>query len=293
MPDHSTDPFADYRVRQFLLGGLMSSEQKAFEERLFVDDELERRVRLMETELTDDYAFARLSAADRKRFEQRFLLSKDRKQSLLVSNALRERFAQASCQKKPSIGKWAWPGLDLHRPTVRYAFLSLLLLLVIATAWLVAKEPRLANRFLPKTPPRSSPAPATPQVTHHSSGFESLPNHQEASPSMPLHGASSIDVVLNPNDQGQSIALSLADRALVSVQLVLETSQPGPFQAELLKLDGESVLTADAVKQTETDAKVIFEIPAGLLKAGDYQIKLSRDHDNSRENVASYYFRAQ
>ena len=291
MSDHSTDLVADHLIRQFLLCGLMSPEQKDFEERLFFDDDLEKRVRLMEIELTDDYALARLSEADRKRFEQRFLVSKGRKQTLFVSNALRDRLAHASREKKPSIGERAWPGFDLHQPTVRYAFLSLVLLLVMATAWLVAKEPKLAKRFLPKTSPTSSPAPAPPLVTHHSSGVESLPNHQEASPSMPVHGASQIDIVLNPNGQGQSIALSLADRDAVSVQLILETNQPGPFQAELLKLDGESVLTAEAVKQTETD--VIFEIPAGILKAGDYQIKLSREHDNSRENVASYYLRAQ
>jgi hypothetical protein len=293
MFDHSTDLFSDQLIRQFLLGRLMSSDQKDFEERLFVDDELEKRVRLMEIDLTDDYAFARLSEADRKRFEQRFLVGKERKQTLLVSNALRERFARSSRVRKPSSGERAWPGFDFHKPTVRYAFLSLVLLLFIATAWLVAKEPRLAKRFLAKTSPASSPAPATPQVTHHSSGVESLPNHREASPSMPIHGESPVDIVLNPNGQGQSIALSLADRDVVSVQLVLETNQPGPFQAELLKLDGESVLTAEAVKQTETDVKVVFEIPAGVLKAGDYQIKLSTDHDNSKENVASYYFRAQ
>jgi hypothetical protein len=293
MLGHSTNLFTDHLIRQFLLGRLRSSKQKDLEECLFVDDELEKRVRLMEIELIDDYAFARLSEADRKRFEQRFLVSKDRKQALLVSNSLRDRLAPASPEKRPGIGERAWLGLVLHKPAVRYAFLSLLLLLVIATAWLVAKEPRLAKRFLIKTSPTRSPAPASPQVTHHSSGVESAPNHQEASPSMPIHGASPIDLALNPNGQGQSIALDLADRDGVSVQLVLETNQPGTFQAELLKLDGESVLTAEALKQTETDVKVVFKIPAGMLKAGDYQIRLSRDHDNSRENVASYFFRAQ
>lgn len=293
MFDRSTDLFSDDLIRQFLLGRLMSLDQKNFEERLFVDDELEKRVRLMEIDLTDDYAFARLSEADRKRFEQRFLVGKDRKQTLLVSSALRDRLARDSRGRKPALSERAWLGFDLHKPTWRYAFLSLVLMLLIATAWLVAKEPKLAKRFLAKTSPTNSPAPPTPQLTHHSSGVESVPNHQEASPSMPIHGESPIDIVLNPNGDGQSIALTLADRDVVHVQLVLETNQPGPFQAELLKLDGESVLTAEAVKQSETDVKVEFDIPAGVLKAGDYQIKLSRDHDNSRENVASYYFRAQ
>ena len=88
--------FADETIRRFLLGDLDAAERSNFEEQFLVDDELAARVRLVEFDLTDKYAFSRLSAADQKLFEQTFLLTTERKRKLNVSSALRDRFAPAS-----------------------------------------------------------------------------------------------------------------------------------------------------------------------------------------------------
>ncbi len=82
---------SDDAVRRFLLGQLSANEQPGFEHRLFLDSELEARVRLAEFDLADDYACSRLGAEDRERFEQRFLASNERKLKLNVSNAKRRR----------------------------------------------------------------------------------------------------------------------------------------------------------------------------------------------------------
>src|ERR1700674_1039262 len=85
--------FADEAIRRFLLGHLVEAERRSFEERLFADESLDRQVRLAEYELADDYAFERLPAVDRALFEQKFLVSTDRKQKLSVSRALRDHLA--------------------------------------------------------------------------------------------------------------------------------------------------------------------------------------------------------
>src|SRR5438552_16173724 len=85
--------FSDETIRRFLLGGLSASEQPLFEQRLFTDDGLDARVRLAEFDLADDYAFERLNASERSLFEEKFLLTSDRRQNLEVSRVLRDRFA--------------------------------------------------------------------------------------------------------------------------------------------------------------------------------------------------------
>src|SRR5260370_83451 len=93
--DHSPE-CSDDAIRQVLLGRMESATQTLFEERLFLDDEFEARVRLLEIELTDDYVFERLGRADRERFQRNFLVSTDRKRALEVSKALHDRFSSTS-----------------------------------------------------------------------------------------------------------------------------------------------------------------------------------------------------
>ena len=57
---------SDGMIRGFLLCRLGEGTRARFEERLFTDDELERRVRLAEFELTDDYVFGRLSGCSQE-----------------------------------------------------------------------------------------------------------------------------------------------------------------------------------------------------------------------------------
>ena len=67
----------------------------------------------------------------------------------------------------------------------------------------------------------------------------------------------------------------------------------GTYQSELLTIDGQSVFSAKALKQTDSDAKIDFDIPRRLLKTGEYKVNLSRVDNGSRKDLASYYFRVQ
>ena len=100
-------------------------------------------------------------------------------------------------------------------------------------------------------------------------------------------------MVLRANAAAQVIDLSANDRDTIHVQLISEGHDEGTYQSELLTIDGQSVFSAKALKQTDSDAKIDFDVPTRLLKTGEYEVNLSRVDNGSRKSVASYYFRVQ
>ena len=257
-----------------------------------MDEELETRVRLAELDLTDDYVFARLNAVDRERFERKFLVSAERRQALNVSSALCDRFDTSLIGWRAAIGEKVGPLFDLNRPIWRYAFAALILTLLMATVWLVTREPRIALPVFTKRAPTNAKAPAKSQEAQHSSGATSIP-HQEPSTPQPVHRDVGSTIVLRANDAAQVIDLSGNDHDAIHVQLMLESNDGGTYQSELLTIDGQSVFSAKALKQTDSDAKIDFDTPRRLLKTGEYKVNLSRIDNGSRKDLASYYFRVQ
>jgi len=285
--------FSDDLIRCFLLGRLDPTEQTRLEESLFIDEGLEARVCLAELDLTDDYAFARLNAADRERFERMFLVSADRRQALNVSRALHDRFLPESLIGwRTAIGGKVGLLFDLNQPVWRYAFAALILTLLIAMAWLVTKEPQIALPVFTRRAPTNAKVPAKSQEAQHSAGAASMP-HQEPSPAQPVHRNVGSTVVLRANDGAQVIDLSGQDHDTIHIQLILESNDEGTYQSELLTIDGQSLFSVEALKQSDSDAKIDFDVPTRLLKTGEYKINLSRVDNGSRKDLASYYFRVQ
>src|SRR5215831_1694778 len=140
----SKGEFTDDVIRRFLLGCLRDSERPAFEARLLEDDELDARVRLAELDLTDDYAFARLEAADHDLFDQNFLVTRDRRRALEISTALRHRISPAT-QSELNLARRLKSFFKLRQPAWQYAFAALVVILVIASVWLVTKEPQIVT----------------------------------------------------------------------------------------------------------------------------------------------------
>ena len=286
--------FSDETIRRFLLGGLDAAEQSDFEEQFLVNDELEVRVRLAEFDLTDDYAFARLSAADQTQFEQTFPLTTERKQKLNVSTALRDRFARASVSKLPMAERLRVL-VDFRKPAWRYAFAVLVLTLLVTTVWLVTKEPQIVQQFLPKRVLPKPAATSSPEKANHPS-LSASPTHAQQSPQMPAHEApfASI-VVLNAKstiDKAPAVKLPHGDNEVVRLQLAIEKNQPGSYRAEVLTIADQSIYSSDSLTSYD-DLMVNLDIPARLIKPGDYQVRLSRSTNGSSEKVASYYFRVQ
>ena len=295
--DTKTPPeFPDEMIRRFLLGGLNESEQLGFEEQLFSDDGLEGRVRRAEFELADDYAYGRLSDADRHLFEKKFLVSTDRRRKTEVSTALRARFASVHVAKVGVVERLR-SLLSVGRPAWRLAFGAVLLLILFGTALLVIKEPRLpqqiANRFIPR---RQAPRRATEEVHHPTN--DASPQHQEPSSPMPDHDqspSSMISVALSA-DTGAvpTVTVPKGAQDVVRFQLAVQVDHRGPYRAELFTSEGQTVFSAESIQATDAPGSPVnFDVLAALLTPGNYQIRLTRDNAGATEVVRVYYFRAQ
>jgi hypothetical protein len=281
---------SDELARRFLLGQLSATEQSTFEERLLTDDRLEVLVRLAECELADDYAYERLSHAERQLFRQRFMVSADRQRKLTVSSALHDRFgfiASESLVQTTTLRERLGRLLRLDQPARRVAFGVVLLLLLAGTVWLILREPHI-NKLVQR--PRARPTPvATPEVTHHGSDMSSPPVHRETSSPMPVHEPPVVlDVVLAPGDAPTLVSLPKGERDIIRLRLALKGNESGTYRAELLTSAGQSVSEAKTLKPV--DAWIDFDVPARLLKAGDYQVKLTRA-DESSDGVTLFHFR--
>lgn len=280
-------------TRSFLLGRLSDADQSAFEERLFVDDRVEALLRLAEFELTDDFAFDRLSDAEQVLFRQKFLVTAERQRQLEVSGALREHLAaisRARSVQKITVGD-KLPGLfRFDRRARGLAFGAVLLLLLAGTVWFVLRAPDINRRFLARRS-RAIPTPvATPEVTHHGSEVSSPPAHQETSP-MPVHEPPVVaSVALVPGKKGDVVRITVpkGERDVVRLQLTLEKNLLRTYRAELLDAAGQSLYDAQGLESI--DARIDLEVPARLLKSGDYQIRLIPANERS-EGARSYYFR--
>lgn len=285
--------FSDEVIRRFLLGNLRDDERPAFEARLFADDELEARVRLAELDFADEYAFEHLNPEDEKLFARAFLVTADRRRALKVSNALHDRYAYAPWLEL-NIAQRVKSLFLLRKPVWKYAFAALVVILLIATVWLVTKEPQIAKRFFPKHAVPKPSASATPQVSHHPSNTPSAPGHAEQSPALPAHELPAMTVVIEPNntiDKAPTIKLPAGDRDLVRLQLVAEKTSSASYRAEIISLDRGSVFSVESLTAVD-GSKINLDVPARVLTTGKYHVKLN-GVDRSKQDSEIYYFRVQ
>lgn len=302
---NSSSEFSDETIRRFLLGDLSAAEQPAFEQRLLIDHGLAARVRLAEFELADDYADESLVSGERELVEEAFLLSADREQKVRVSRSLREHFAPApvSSVASPAATYLARlrSAVNFARPAWRFAVAAVIFILLIGTVWVVVKkEGRIKEEITKHLPRRRSPNPIVPVESNHPTN-NSTPDHRPASSPMPVHEQPPLApgkiISLTPVESSDDSNLPFAslpkgDSDIVRLQLALKGNQPERFRVEVLTSEGSSIFTSESIAaggSTPTN----FDVPARLLKSGNYQIRLVRENAGASEEVGSYYFRVQ
>jgi hypothetical protein len=245
-----------------------------------------------------------LSAAERELFEKRFLVSTARQHKLNVSSALRDRFAPAfvvsTTSEEMTIGERLQRLLGLNQRSWRLAFSVVILILLIGTVWSVLRDPHIRNKFFTKRRPAPAATPNTDQQEAHHAIKASPTPPQEETPSPPepqrpaLAPGAVVLVPENRYDRDRIAQVSLAsDTRNLHLQLEFKGNQPGTFRAELLTIAGQSVFTEGSLKPAAGGTAIDFDVPVRFLKAGDYQVKLSRVTNGIEEGVATYYFRVQ
>lgn len=309
---------SDETIRRFLLCRLSDDERAQVEERLFVDDVMEERVRLAECELTDDFAFNRLSAEEREFFVKKFIVTNARRQKLAVSQALQSHFSSPPVNAKENVAAIE-PGLgwrerflglfDFKRPALSFAASLAALILVAGVIWIVSRNLRESGEpVIARLDPSPAPTPQTsPQiVTSPTPNVDPNPTPNPTpkltptpvAPPPPRAAVASFVLLpgaLRDGGEMSRVTLPKGARDTVRLQLALEANEPGAYRAELLTAEGKPVMTSRGLKASgaTSGAKIVFDVPARSLQVGDYQVKLSRNTaGGSIEVVGRYYFRA-
>lgn len=305
-PEHfsagSSDSISDETIRRCLLGYAHADEQAKFEELLLLDDEMEKRVRLAEFELADDFSFGRLSADERELFTSNFLVTKERGQSLAASLALRKALSRRTAetnaietQSRQSIAGWRLTNSSLFRydnPVFSFGLALVALVLFGGLFWLLIKSPHVQPPEVVKHPTAPSPG----RESHHPGGPQSPPQTPD-SVITPAESAPVATLMLGPDPQSDdrhSVHFTTPPMEIdfVRLEFLLEASEAATYQAELLTSEGQQIAVASKLTSVNANQqmKLVWDVQATLLRAANYQVILRLVNGEQAQEVGRYNF---
>jgi tetratricopeptide (TPR) repeat protein len=88
-------PDEQKKLREYILGETGDEERAAVEERLMTDDDYFQGLSMIEGDLIQNYVDGNLDAAERAKFEKRFLISEENRQKVKFARALRKYVNEA------------------------------------------------------------------------------------------------------------------------------------------------------------------------------------------------------
>ncbi|HEX5705178.1 MAG TPA: hypothetical protein VFX97_18405 [Pyrinomonadaceae bacterium] len=262
-------------IRDYLLGDLVGEQQTQFEERLLASDTVYEELVMIEDELIDEYLHEGLSARERESFESHFLAAPEHQEKLRFARtftkyvtaegpkyqlATDERVAEEPPTKisRPS-SRW-FGFLPIRNPIYGYALTAALVLVVVGVTWLGWRNLNSGLR--------------DPGRVH----------------SVVLTSGLSRDA----GDESKPVTVP-ADTDTLRLRLLLDQLRHNSYEATLDA--GGRTLTSRSNLPKEVDngqPAVVLDVPARLVPAGDYRVKLGGvNPDGNREIVASYSFRIQ
>src|SRR6185503_13780299 len=312
-------------IARYLLGELTEEQQVEIEDRAFSDKESLATITEVENDLIDEYVRGELSAAERQRFESRFLASAERRKRVEFARALRTVVSESTGQEKKVVQKaatWSWREslyafLNGLNPAARLAFVAAMVLLVVGAAWLFAETLRLRRQVtqlqaenqsrqgfqqaLDQERKRNDELNARldqekQQREQTDESLRQLTEIAEATNPAPPPVIASLTLLPGLSRGGNhkpSLALS-NDARLVRLQIGIDPDeQYNTFAVELRTLAGRQVwnrenLTARTRRGTRA---VGLTLPATVLKSGEYELRLrGLTESGAAEDVGFYYF---
>jgi hypothetical protein len=140
----------DQEIVDYLLGELGEPEQLRVEENLFKSDEFFDRVAAIENRLVDLYALGKLSEANRKRFEEKYLTT-PRRHAAVEASACYVGLLNESSRRRPVGARATWweflrSFLSDRNMAVQFSLAALLLVTMAAGLLLLAERARLKKR---------------------------------------------------------------------------------------------------------------------------------------------------
>lgn len=261
-------------IRGYLLGYLEGEQQAQFEERLLTSDPVYEELVIVEDELIDQYLREGLSASERESFESHFLAAPEHQEKLRFARtftkyvtaegpqyqvATGERVAEEPKQTSRPSSRW-FGFLPIRNPIYGYALTAAVVLVVVGVAWL---------------------------------GWRNL-NSGPRDPGRVLSVALTSGLSRDAGDGSKPVTVP-ADTDTLRLRLLLDELRHNSYVATL-HAEGRTLTSkSNLPKEVENgQPSVVLDIPASLVPAGDYRVKLDGvNPDGSSESVASYSFRIQ
>jgi hypothetical protein len=187
----------DSKLRRYLLGEAPLEERVSVEARLFLEDEYLSRLKSIEDELIDDYAYDELTESERKRVKSRLLSKPGRRADLKIARAFKRylsrnenelvtpSIAPTAANRPASDNKKLPPekkgptsllaSLFLRRPAVGYALAAVAVIILSAVIWFSLESARRRERSPQMQAQQPTPQQSMP-VEREQPGGELQPN---------------------------------------------------------------------------------------------------------------------
>jgi len=312
-------------IARYLLGELPEEQQAEIEDRAFSDKNYLASITAVENDLMDEYASGELSAADRQRFESRFLASAERRKRVEFAKALRTFVSESAGPEKKVVhdaprGSWRdsiYAFLSGFNPAARLAFAGAAILVIAGAAWLFVETLRLRRQVTQLQAEKQSGqglqqsleqerkrneelnarlSQEKQQREQTDESLRQLTETTEATNPVPRPVIASLTLLPGlSRGGGQKPNLDLSnDARLVRLQIGIDPEeQYKSFAVELRTLAGRQVWNREnlSVRTRRGTRAVGLTLPATVLKSGEYELRLRglREGGGS-EDVGFYYF---
>jgi hypothetical protein len=257
---------ADGRFGRYLLGHLSLEEEERLEVEYLAGEDAFGLVQEAEHDLIDDYVAGRLSADDRRRFEERVLPRPEM--------AGRVAFARSLAAARP-----------VRRP-VRQPWLGAAAAAVLAVVSLglgtgLVRQQRAQAGAEAEAQARIGALEAVVAAQQQRLQAVPAPRSEGAPPVMELRGGTS------RGDRNAANEVEASGAAWIQVRLLVDEHLYPSYQARLETAEGRLIESFPALRRDGPAAAEIM-VPGALLKAGSYVVVLQGVEGTKRETVEGY-----
>ena len=323
------ESFSEDLIVRYLLGDLPEEELTAIEDRAFRDRQYLQNIVAVENDLIDEYVRGELTDSERRQFERRFLASAERRRKVEFARSLASVTTELAVIEKdarpartPATVTWSSAlGAFLRglNPAAKVSLAAAALLIVIGSSWLIVdsmrlraelqreqqsheREQRALEEQIAGERARSEEMAASlERERQQSERSQELARELEreieesaTKPSQPPVASLTLWPGITRSG-GARVRLALTETTRrVRLQIGIEPEdQYSRFRVELRAQGGQQVWAEDNLRARPIRGgrAVVLNLPARILKAGEYELTLEGVTDEGRtEEVGYYYF---
>ena len=292
-------------VVRYLLGDLAEEELVQVEDRAFADPDYLKLIEAVEADLIDAYVRDQMQGHERKRFEDRFFASAERRRKVEFARAWArvadeakaipgEARAAATLETRGSWRDW-FAFLRRPAPGFQFAMVAAAVILVGVISWQVVQTSKLRSRVgeLEAERGRQQQREQTLQSSLDAERARAQDLNAQLQHGTPAGIAS---LTLLPGLlRGETVLPQLVvpqSAQLARLEIQLEPRDKYPqFRAELRSQRGDEILASNKLREQRSNGSraVVLEIPASVLSSGDYELTLKGMNPGRQFEDVGYY----